>query len=122
LINEVKNNGKVYETKSFGLYWNRNARADGKRANALLSDTQKGPTKDDDILRISRHERYPADSAATHVFKRALSAARLFNRAFPRAGVWHSTDSTANEQFIRASACNDNEYRGLEKDALACHE
>src|SRR5439155_1363799 len=81
-----------------------------RRANAKRSATEKGPAKDDDILWVSRDERCPPDSAATHVFNGAFSAADLFNRALPRAGVYEDANATSNEQFIRASASNDNEH------------
>ena len=119
LINEVK---QQYETKSFDLYRKLSARANRRRANAKRPATEKGPAKDDDILWVSRDERCPPDSAATHVFNGAFSAADLFNCALPRAGVYEDADATSNEQFIRASASNDNEHSGVEKDAAACHE
>src|SRR5947208_5380670 len=89
---------------------------------AKHTDTKKGTENDDDLLLVSRDERCPPDSAATHVFNGAFSAADLFNRALPRAGVYEDADATSNEQFIRASASNDNEHSGVEKDAAACHE
>jgi len=119
LINEVK---QQYETKSFDLYRKLSARVNRRRANAKQPATQKGPAKDDDLLWVSRDERCPPDNAATHVFNGAFSAADLFNRALPRAGVYEDANATSNEQFIRASASNDNEHSGVEKDAAACHE